>query len=87
MIPPYVLHPLSANGASFYGGIGGDLGYLTIAASILVGAAHRYRQHECHADRCYWPAWHTHDESGHPLCKRHHPDGKGKRHSIGGVRW
>lgn len=86
-LPPYVAHPLSGNGASFYGGILGDFGLATLAVSVLTSAVMTYRRHECHADRCHWPAWHEHDESGHPVCRRHHPDGKNRPHTIGGREW
>lgn len=80
-LPPYILHPLSSAGASFYGGIGGDIGELTLAASIATGILVRYRQHNCHIRRCWRLAWHPHPETGHPVCRHHHPD----HHKNGGT--
>ena len=36
------------------------------------------RKHNCHVNRCWRLAWHPHPDHGHPVCKKHHPDG----HSI-----
>ena len=33
-----------------------------------------WRKHNCHVHHCHRIAWHPDPESGHPICKRHHPD-------------
>ena len=35
------------------------------------------RKHNCHVRRCWRLAWHPHPDHGHPVCRRHHPDGRG----------
>jgi hypothetical protein len=69
-------HPLRpGNPVNGWGGILSSLSEYTIAVSVIVGIAAAYRKHECHIDRCHWPAWHP-DETGHPVCRGHHPHGK-----------
>lgn len=41
--------------------------------SIFGGVVAWYTKHECHEHGCLRPSWHP-DESGHPVCKKHHPD-------------
>lgn len=82
MIPRWLEHPLSGVGASFWGGIGG---YLTVLAAILLAGYRSYRRHQCHADRCWRPAWHPDPVHGHPVCWHHHPNGGDENHTIGGT--
>jgi hypothetical protein len=67
-----ILHPLSQNGNVFYGGVGSDLGEVTIFTGLVM----LYRKHECHVEHCHWPSWHVDPAHGHPVCRRHHPDRK-----------
>lgn len=67
----WLLHPLSTHGASFYGGIGGDVGELSIIAALVTIIVGLYRHHACHVDDCRRighndPAVHA------PACHRHH---------------
>lgn len=61
------LHPLSANGASLYGGVLGDLGELP----LVVGVWMLWRKHNCHQCGC-WRIGHTDPEHGFPACRVHH---------------
>lgn len=70
-LPYWLVHPLSSAGASFYGGIGGDIGELSIAAAIAATLISTYRKHECHVQGCRRPSFHPHPSHGHPVCKRH----------------
>ncbi len=70
MLAWYVLHPLSRNGVNFWGGIGSDVGEVTVLGGFLM----IYRKHECHVPHCHRLSWHPHPETGHPVCKKHHPD-------------
>jgi hypothetical protein len=58
---------LSQAGSIFYGGIGSDLGEVTLIAAIVVA----YRHHNCYVPRCP-RLGHIDPEHGHPACKRHH---------------
>lgn len=73
LLPRYVTHPLSGQGTAFWGGIGGDLTYLLVFASLTAGLLRGYRQHRCHVARCWRLSWHPDPVHGHPVCKRHHP--------------
>jgi len=33
------------------------------------------RKHNCHIHGCWRMEWHVHPDTGHPVCKRHHPQG------------
>jgi len=60
-------HPLSEGGSILYGGIGSDLGEVTLIAAVVVA----YRHHNCYVPRCP-RLGHIDPEHGHPACKRHH---------------
>jgi hypothetical protein len=68
-----LLHPLTGNGYQFWSGIGSDAGELAILGGIIA----IYRRHNCHIRRCWRLSWHVHPEHGHPVCRRHHPEGRG----------
>ena len=65
-----LLHPLHGNGYQWWSGEGSDIG----EAAIIGGLVAILRRHNCHEYRCWRLAWHPDPETGHPLCKRHHPD-------------
>ena len=65
----WLWHPLAGPGYQFWSGIGSDLGEITLVGGF-VGL---YLHHTCHMYGCLRPAWHPDPESGHPVCKRHHP--------------
>lgn len=62
-----VWHPLSQAGSVFYGGIGSDLGEVTLVGAVVLA----YRHHNCYVPRCL-RLGHIDPEHGHPACKRHH---------------
>jgi hypothetical protein len=66
----YFEHILSGRGYEFWSGIGSDIGELTLLTAFIIWI----RQRNCHVNRCWRLAWHTHPEHGHPVCRHHHPD-------------
>ena len=67
--PSYLLHPFWGWGYQFWSGIGSDLSEITLLAGLYM----LYKKHNCHERWCWRLSWHP-DLSGHPVCKRHHPD-------------
>lgn len=84
-IPHYFWHPYSGNGYQFWSGIGSDIGEVAIVGGLVTLLLAFWRHFNCHADRCWRLSWHTHADHGHPLCRVHHPHGKNRAHTIGGV--
>lgn len=84
-VPDWLWPPLHGAGYQFWSGIGSDVGEAGILASIGSVAFVSYRRLECHADGCHRLAWHVHDGHGHPVCRKHHPEGEGRPHTIGGT--
>jgi hypothetical protein len=82
-----LLHPLRpGNPVDAWGGILSCLGYLAILGTLLGSIAVTYRKHECHIEKCHWLAWHP-DETGHPVCRGHHPQGRGHPLLAPRPRW
>jgi hypothetical protein len=67
-------HP-GGSGYWFYLGIFGGSAFLSAAAAALVVF---WRNHNCHVTDCWRLSWHLHPDHGHPVCRRHHPDGQGR---------
>ena len=67
--PTYLLEPLWGWGYQFWSGIGSDFSELALISGIFM----LWKKHNCHELRCLRLAWHP-DDSGHPVCKKHHPD-------------
>jgi hypothetical protein len=65
-----LVHPLHGTGYQFWSGIGSDFGEVTLLAGLWLF----YRTHNCHVYRCLRLAWHPHPASGHPVCRKHHPE-------------
>lgn len=86
MIPHWFWHPMNGQGYQFWSGIGSDLGELTIVAGLVSIGLMTWRRFNCHADGCWRLVWHVHDGHGHPVCRRHHPDGGNVAHTIGAPR-
>jgi hypothetical protein len=61
-----------------YNFVSGPLADITLATAFLGWLYLFFRKHNCHVNRCPRLAWHPHPVHGHPVCKKHHPDG----HSI-----
>lgn len=72
----WFFQPLHGIGYQFWSGIGSDLGEVTLVGAVLVFLRHR----NCHVRRCWRLQWHEHPDNGHPVCRRHHPDGAGIEH-------
>jgi hypothetical protein len=61
-----------------YNFVSRPLADITLATAFLGWLYLFLRHHNCHVNRCPRLAWHPHPVNGHPVCKKHHPDG----HSI-----
>lgn len=84
-IPDWFWHPLRiGDGYNFWSGFGSDLGELTLVAGIVSLVLMAWHHFDCHADGCPRLTWHVHADHGHPVCKRHHPDGGNAPHTVGG---
>lgn len=59
-------------GYNFVSGPLADITLLTAFASFLWLW---WRKHNCHVHRCWRISWHPHPVHGHPVCKKHHPEG------------
>jgi hypothetical protein len=82
-----LVHPLRpGNPVDGWGGILSSLSEYTIAVSVVVGVVAAYRKHECHIDKCHWLAWHP-DQTGHPVCRGHHPEGRHHPALAARPRW
>ena len=64
-------HPLFGRGYQFWSGIAGSF---ILGGGLWAGVYALLRKHNCHVHRCWRMAWHEHPDTGHPVCKRHHPD-------------
>lgn len=67
-----VLHWPTHGGYNF---VSGPLADITLATAFLGWLYLFLRRHNCHVNRCWRLAWHPHPVHGHPVCKKHHPDG------------
>jgi hypothetical protein len=72
----YVLHWPTQGGYNF---ISGPLADITLVTAFLSTLILWWRKHNCHVHRCWRLQWHQHPTHGHPVCKKHHPDGHGIR--------
>ena len=68
----YLLHWPTKGGYNFVSGPLADITLITAFAGTLYLFL---RKHNCHVHRCWRLAWHPHPDHGHPVCKKHHPDG------------
>lgn len=68
----YFFHPLHGDGYQFWSGIAGS--FLTSIPGWLTVLVLYARHHNCHVHGCWRLQWHPHPETGHPVCKKHHPD-------------
>ena len=55
---------------NFWSGIFSDATIFTGFGVVLMAF---WRTHNCHVHRCLRLMWHPHPETGHPVCKHHHP--------------
>jgi hypothetical protein len=68
----YLLHWPTHGGYNF---VSGPLADITLVTAFLGTLYLFLRKHNCHVHRCWRLAWHPHPDHGHPVCKKHHPDG------------
>ena len=70
----YIVHWPTQGGYNF---VSGPLADITLVTAF-VGTLYLFlRRHNCHIRHCWRMAWHTHPDHGHPVCRKHHPDGPG----------
>ena len=72
----YLIHWPTQGGYNFVSGPLADITLITAFASALYLWL---RKHNCHVHRCWRLQWHPHPDHGHPVCRKHHPDGHGLR--------
>jgi hypothetical protein len=58
-----------------YNFVSGPLADITLATAFASWLYLFLRSHNCHVHRCWRLSWHPHPGHGHPVCRRHHPDG------------
>jgi hypothetical protein len=67
IVAHWITHPLRGLGPSFWGGIGGDLGEITLPLGLLAWwMHHNCRQHLCAR------LGHPHPHHGIPVCRKHY---------------
>ena len=59
-----------------YNFVSGPLADITLVTAFVGTLILWWRKHNCHVHRCWRLQWHAHPDHGHPVCKKHHPDGK-----------
>ncbi len=70
----YLLHWPTHGGYNFVSGPLADITLIT----AFTGTLYLFlRKHNCHVHGCWRMQWHPHPDHGHPVCKKHHPDGHG----------
>ena len=62
-----------------YNFVSGPLADITLITAFASALYLWLRKHNCHVHRCWRLQWHPHPEHGHPVCRKHHPDGHGLR--------
>ena len=60
-----------------YNFISGPLADITLLTGFVTATLLWWRKHNCHVRGCWRLEWHVHPDNGHPVCKKHHPDGRG----------
>jgi len=70
----YLLHWPTKGGYNF---VSGPLADITLITAFTSAFYLWWRKHNCHVNRCWRLQWHPHPVHGHPVCKKHHPDGHG----------
>ena len=69
-----VIHWPTQGGYNFVGGPLADITLLTVFVTTLYLFL---KKHNCHIRHWWRMAWHPHPDHGHPVCKKHHPHGRG----------
>ena len=68
-----VIHWADHGGYNF---VSGPLADITLATAFFSWLYLFLRHHNCHIEGCWRLEWHVHPDTGHPVCKHHHPEGK-----------
>ena len=68
----YLIHWPMKGGYNFVSGPLADIALVTAFAGTLYLFL---RKHNCHVNGCWRMEWHPHPAHGHPVCKKHHPEG------------
>jgi hypothetical protein len=58
----------------FWSGFGGDIGQITLLATVAVGVYHGVRKANCHEPGCWRIGRFPVPGTPHHLCAKHHPD-------------
>ena len=58
-----------------YNFVSGPLADITLATGFAGWIFVFLRKHNCHVKGCWRLEWHTDPDTGHPMCRHHHPDG------------
>jgi hypothetical protein len=70
-------HPLrNGPGYNFWSGIAGC--FLFSIPGWIAAAVIWIRSRNCHVYGCWRLQWYEHPDHGHPVCRKHHPDGQGR---------
>ena len=73
-----IIHWPTHGGYNFISGPLADITLITAFASTLYLFL---RKHNCHMRGCWRMQWHPlPGENGHPVCRKHHPHGRGLPH-------
>lgn len=70
----HIFHWPSQGGYNF---ISGPLADITLITAFVGTLWLWMKKHRCHVHRCWRMSWHPHPDHGHPVCRKHHPDGRG----------
>jgi hypothetical protein len=65
-------------GYGFWSGFGSDISEITLVGAVIALLGAFWRNHNCHVTGCWRLSWMPHPVHGHPVCRKHHPDGQGR---------
>lgn len=65
-------------GYGFWSGVGSDISEITLVGAVFALLGAFWRNHDCHVIGCWRLSWMPHPVHGHPVCRKHHPDGQGR---------
>lgn len=75
---PHWFHWADQGGYNF---VSGPLADVTLLIGFVAFLYTHLRAHNCHVRGCWRLQWHAHPDHGHPVCRRHHPEGSGVVHT------
>jgi hypothetical protein len=68
----YLIHWPTQGGYNF---VSGPLADITLITAFVSTLYLWLRKHNCHVQGCWRLESHPRPDHGHPVCKKHHPDG------------